>query len=361
MKKKTAGKSQFSEILLKWHDNENKREMPWKGEKDPYKIWLSEIILQQTRVEQGLAYYLRFIEKYPTIFELAAAPDMEVFKLWEGLGYYSRCRNLLHTARFIVDRFNGRFPASYDGLLELKGVGSYTAAAIASFAFELPFAVVDGNVLRVLARYFGVKDPVNETVIKEKLTALAQSLLSVSRPAAYNQAIMDFGATVCKPQNPACSNCPFQKDCTAFQGGLVDVLPVKTQKPPRKERFFLYFIISYKGMIWIRERTEKDIWRHLFEFFLVECSSKEGLEPSMMVNYMESFGWQVQSVVTHPEIFRQLLTHQEISTSFVWVTLKKKPHLPPDGKWVEQNEIGGLAFPQTIQKFLQQNKLTIKA
>ncbi|MDQ6903844.1 MAG: A/G-specific adenine glycosylase, partial [Bacteroidota bacterium] len=201
--------------------------MPWKGEKDPYKIWVSEIILQQTRVQQGLGYYNRFIEKWPNVESLAAAPKQEVYKMWEGLGYYSRCNNLIASAKYIVDQLDGKFPDNFEELLLMKGVGTYTAAAIASFAFNLPHAVVDGNVFRVLARFFGIKIPVDTTEGKKFFTSLAGDLLDKNDPANYNQALMDFGATICKPALPLCDACPLQKECVAYKKDLINVLPVK--------------------------------------------------------------------------------------------------------------------------------------
>ena len=234
-------------MLMKWHRLHNSRQMPWKGEKDPYKIWLSEIILQQTRVEQGLAYYNRFIQHYPTIQQLAAAPDQEVLKLWEGLGYYSRCRNLLLTARLIVKEYKGLFPRDYETLLSLKGVGPYTAAAIASFAYNQPYAVVDGNVLRVLSRFFGLDTAIDTMPGKKQFTGLADEVLDKQYPALFNQAIMDFGATVCKPMAPACIDCPARKDCAAFLTGNVNRLPVKEKTLQRKHRWFYYFIFEHRG------------------------------------------------------------------------------------------------------------------
>ena len=203
----------FTVKLLEWNAASNRREMPWKGEKDPYRIWLSEIILQQTRVEQGLKYYKNFIEAFPTVQELATAEEKKIFKLWEGLGYYSRCRNLIASAKMITSDFNGNFPNNYSDILKLKGVGPYTAAAISSFAFDEPQAVVDGNVQRVLARYFGVSTPIDSIVGKKFYQELAQSLLSNAQPSVYNQAIMDFGAVICKPQTPLCSTCIQREDC----------------------------------------------------------------------------------------------------------------------------------------------------
>lgn len=219
----------FAQALLQWHRHHNVRAMPWKGEKDPYRIWLSEIMLQQTRVEQGLPYYEKFIAAFPTIRHLAAAPDQQVFKLWEGLGYYSRCRNLLATARYIAHERDGAFPATYNEILALKGVGGYTAAAIASFAYNLPHAVLDGNVYRVLARIHGMDTPTDSAEGKKLFSELAQQQLPKEEPAAYNQAIMDFGATVCKPM-PECRACFFASHCRAFEEGKQLQLPVKKKK-----------------------------------------------------------------------------------------------------------------------------------
>ena len=224
----------FTHRLLQWNSTENNRQMPWKGEKDPYKIWLSEIILQQTRVEQGLAYYNRFIEKFPSIDKLATAPETTVFKLWEGLGYYSRCKNLIATAKHISEELKGKFPDAYMDILNLKGVGPYTASAIASFAYNLPHAVVDGNVMRVLARYFAIDTPIDSTEGKNYFTILANKLLDKNQASFYNQAIMDFGATVCKPQLPLCPTCPLQKECVAYKNNAVQGYPVKEGKLVKK-------------------------------------------------------------------------------------------------------------------------------
>ena len=260
----------FFEFLIKWNRNENKREMPWKGEKDPYKIWISEIILQQTRVQQGLAYYNRFIEAWPNVKSLAKAKEQEVYKLWEGLGYYSRCRNLIASARYINDELDGRFPDTYEDILSLKGIGDYTAAAIASFAFNQPYAVVDGNVFRVLARFFGIQTPIDSTEGKKLFRSLANELIDKNNPAEYNQAIMDFGAVVCKPVLPLCSECPLQKKCVASQKNLVSLLPVKEKGIKIRQRFFNYLVVEHGDKIYIRQRTEKDIWQNLYEFILIE-------------------------------------------------------------------------------------------
>ncbi len=246
-------KSLFTKKLLQWNELLNTRAMPWKGEKDPYRIWLSEIILQQTRVDQGLAYYNKFITVFPSIRQLAAAPDQEVFKLWEGLGYYSRCKNLIATARFISSELNGRFPDRYEELRALKGIGPYTAAAIASFAYNLPHAVVDGNVLRVLSRYFGLDTPIDTTDGKKTYNLLADELLDRKHPALYNQAIMDFGAVICKTQQPLCNICIQREDCQAYKCNLVKQLPVKEKSLIKKTRWFYYFVVVYKNSLYIRK------------------------------------------------------------------------------------------------------------
>ena len=263
----------FTEKLLEWHRSGNLREMPWKGIKDPYKVWLSEIILQQTRVEQGLPYYEKFIQKYPDIFSLAKAKDVSVMKLWEGLGYYSRCRNLLHTARFIVQHHNGVFPQNYDELLQLKGIGSYTASAIASFCFNLPYAVLDGNVFRVLSRFGGIDIATDSTEGKKVFTEMAFTFLDKTNPGAYNQAIMDFGATICKPAAPSCAVCPMQQQCKAYLKGKVNLLPVKEKVILNKVRWFNYLIFSFQNKRLVQQRLMKDIWQELYEYFLIETGS----------------------------------------------------------------------------------------
>ena len=238
----------FVNSLLDWNMHHNRRMMPWKGEKDPYKIWLSEIILQQTRVEQGLMYYENFINNFPTIIHLADAAEEQVFKLWEGLGYYTRCKNLIATAKFIAYDLNGKFPTDYASILALKGVGPYTAAAIASFAYHLPFAVLDGNVYRVLSRIFNIDVPIDTLEGKKLFEAVAQQILPSEQPAAYNQAIMDFGATVCKPQ-PNCANCFFNLHCKAFLNGNQQALPIKIKQKSSKKRWFHYVVLSYKNSL----------------------------------------------------------------------------------------------------------------
>ncbi len=293
--------------------------MPWKGETDPYRIWLSEIILQQTRVEQGLAYYNKFIAGFPTVKDLASAPEKEIFKYWEGLGYYSRCRNLIATAKKIVQEHNGNFPSSYTEMLNLPGIGPYTAAAIASFAFGLPYAVVDGNVERVLARFFGINTQAGSSAGKKIYSTLASELLYKKAPGIYNQAIMDFGATVCKPQQPLCTGCVQSKNCQAYQHGWTNKLPLRETVSPRKTRWLYYFVVrSGEDKLWIRERTGNDIWQNLFEFVLYETGK---LIPQRMIGqtpfFRKHFGEKGFKIKYVSPSFNQTLTHQSIISHFV--------------------------------------------
>lgn len=341
-------KSLFPEKLLLWNSTQNSRQMPWKGEKDAYKIWLSEIILQQTRVDQGLDYYNRFINTYPTISHLAQAPDEQVFKLWEGLGYYTRCRNLLTTARYIHSELDGKFPSDYTAILKLKGIGSYTAAAISSFAFGLPYAVVDGNVQRILSRYFAISTPIDSAEGRKFYQMLANSMLDKQQPAIYNQAIMDFGATICKPQQPLCRECIMANECEAFRHDLVKQLPVKEKKLVKKHRYLHYFIIENKKGVFIRKRTSKDIWQNLHEFVLIE-SSQEITDPAKQLDSLLGTGYTVKREVHG---FRQLLTHQVIHGKFFHVSVDEGIKI--EGyDIVSRTEIGSVAFPRLINQYLQ--------
>lgn len=339
-------KPDFTLHLLRWNQIANHREMPWKGEKDPYKIWLSEIILQQTRVNQGVSYYHKFITEYPTVQALAGAEDSRVFKLWEGLGYYSRCRNLLETARTIVNEYGGRFPHSYTELLKLKGVGAYTAAAIASFAFNENRAVVDGNVQRVLARYFGISTPVDTLAGKKLFHQLAQELIDGDVPGIYNQAIMDFGATICKPAAPFCDTCVQSRDCEAFRHGSVADLPVKLKKLTIKTRWFYYFIIRVGDSIYIRRRQEKDIWQHLHEFVLLERpEADDDPAPAFLKLILPHHSYSIRA--TSKEQVQQL-THQRIRGKFYLVQLPSTAELPGDYHLVKINDLHEYAFPRLI-------------
>ena len=349
MTKETA----FTNLLLKWNNEKNDRCMPWKNEKNPYRIWISEIILQQTRVQQGIAYYNRFIERFPTINDLAAAEESEVFKLWEGLGYYSRCKNIILSARYIVNELQGHFPEIYEDLLKLKGVGTYTASAIASFAYNLPYAVVDGNVFRVLSRVFGIRFSVDSSEGKKNYSALAQRLLNKKMPGTYNQSLMDFGATICKPQSPLCTICPVNKICFALINKQVNQLPVKQKKVKRKLRWMFYLVINYKNKLYVRKRIKKDIWQNLFEFVLLEMSEQPKLtylrSGELFTQIMSETKYSINSI---SGLQTQLLTHQSIKGRFI--SLSVQSPLPIEGyKLVTKKQLCSLPFPKFITTYLE--------
>jgi len=344
----------FSETLLKWNQFENTREMPWKGEKDPYKIWISEIILQQTRVQQGLAYYNRFIKAWPDIKSLAGTPEQEVYKVWEGLGYYTRCRNLIASAKFINDELAGRFPHKYEDILSLRGIGHYTASAIASFAFNLPHAVLDGNVSRVLARFFGVHTPVDTTGGKKFFGKLAGDLIDATDPASYNQAIMDFGAIICKPQLPLCDKCPLRIRCVAYRKKLVSILPVKEKIIRTRERFFNYLVVEHRNKVYVIKRNRKDIWQNLYEFILIETESlipeKELLTGKMFTSL---FPRNTYKLIKISKISSQKLTHQTITGRFFHIMVKNAVTPLKNYKLVAVKELDLLPFPKFITSYLK--------
>jgi len=340
----------FTTQLMEWNFKCNRRKMPWKGEKNPYRIWLSEIILQQTRVEQGLNYYNRFICTFPDVQQLAAAPEEEVFKLWEGLGYYSRCRNMIATAKEITTVHNGVFPDTYESIIQLKGIGPYTAAAIASFAFNLPHAVVDGNVYRVLARYFGISLLVDSNEGKLYFSRLANELLDKSVPGIFNQAIMDLGATICKPL-PLCMECPVNEKCVAFNTNSVRLLPIKGKKTIKKTRWFYYIIAEYNGSFLIKKREGKDIWQNLHEFILLESESELFKEEVFQSKIFQQVAAGAE-IIQISGVGHQHLTHQTIKGQFFHIQLSKPLFLP--GYRLEQGtEIAKLAFPKYINRHFE--------
>jgi A/G-specific adenine glycosylase len=352
MPTKTNFPFSFARILLAWNRKKNKRVMPWKGEKDPYRIWLSEIILQQTRVEQGWKYYEHFLEQYPNIHILAKASDEKIFKSWEGLGYYNRCRNLIATAREISINQNGIFPQAYENILALKGIGEYTASAIASFAFNQPHAAVDGNVFRLLSRVFGIRKPIDSTEGKKFFSTLALELLDKKSPGIYNQAIMDFGAVICKPQ-PLCMECPLRKHCIAFKLGIIKELPVKKKKDPAKKREFVFFVMKYRKEIAVLQRVENDIWKGLYSFPFLETSQTAGT--SSALKKAEKLGWLQKNgylFEEDPAIYKQQLTHQHITANFIRIELKTKMAGLPSLHWVSPNLLNGYAYPKLIRDYL---------
>jgi len=326
----------FAQTLLCWF-NENGRDLPWRQTRDPYAIWLSEIILQQTRIEQGRPYWQRFVNRWPTVADLASASEDEVLREWQGLGYYSRARNLLAAARQIVDL--GGFPTTYGGIKALKGVGDYTAAAVGSIAFGLPVAVVDGNVYRVLSRYFGIATPINTLAGKHEFTTLAQSMLPVAEASAFNQAIMDFGALQCTPHSPDCPCCPFMETCVALREDRVGQLPVKQRTLKVKERHFTYIYIRYKGQTAIRRRPSGDIWQGLYEPYMTESPH------------------EVQSLVARSRLLRQgvrhVLTHRVLYADFYLLETDEQPALPEGYFWVEERDLDQYAVPRLVEILLE--------
>jgi A/G-specific adenine glycosylase len=348
----------FRRNLLNWYSQQN-RDLPWKGIKDPYKIWLSEIILQQTRVAQGLPYYLKFIEKYPTITAFALANDDDVMRIWQGLGYYSRARNMLVTARIITAEYNHKFPESFDELLQLKGIGNYTAAAIASFAFDLPHAVVDGNVYRVLSRIFGIETAIDTTQGKHKFAQLADKLLDKKHAAQYNQALMDFGATQCVPKNPDCVNCVFKNSCEALKLGMVANLPIKEKKLTKKNRYFNFFYITDGKNIVVEKRQENDIWQNLYQLPLIETKAHitidKLLKPStidkhpFLKNLKPRFIKNIKAGV----VKQQVLTHQKLLIQFYMLQLPNlQMHDITGFEIITNQQINDYGFPKTIAEFL---------
>ena len=278
----------FNHELQQWYQL-NKRDLPWRNTSDAYVIWLSEIILQQTRVEQGLPYFNRFVEKYPNVNEFANADEGAILKLWQGLGYYSRGRNMLKTAKVIRDDYNGRFPDSYDQLIKLKGIGEYTAAAIASFAANEAKAVVDGNVYRVLARYFGIDEPINSTKGKKTFQELAARLINKQQPGLHNQAMMEFGAMLCKPKNPACGICPVRQGCYAFLHNAINSLPVKLNKIKVRERYFNYFLVLDGENILLNKRNDKGIWANMYDLPAIESDALLTADEAAELPFLKEF------------------------------------------------------------------------
>lgn len=331
--------SNFTSALLRWF-RENGRDLPWRDTKDPYAIWLSEIILQQTRIQQGYAYWERFMTQFPNVNSLAEASEDEVLRLWQGLGYYSRARNLHAAAQQIVEL--GHFPDTFEDIKGLKGVGDYTAAAIGSFAFGLPVAVVDGNVYRVLSRHFGIETPINSTEGKKEFATLAQSLLSADQPADYNQAIMDFGAIQCTPMSPHCDVCPLIESCEALRTDTIGTLPVKNKTLKIKTRHFTYIYIRWQNKTAIHRRPAGDIWQGLWEPLLIEDG-----EAIAMPKYDGKLTLLKKDV-------KHVLTHRIIMADFYLLETKKKPLLPKEFIWIDESELDDYAIPRLIEMMVEE-------
>lgn len=351
-------KNQFRKNLIHWYFD-HKRDLPWRNTTDPYKIWLSEIILQQTRVKQGLSYYLKFEKNYPNIATLADTQEDKLMKDWEGLGYYSRARNLHAAAKYISKDLNGVFPKSYEEILKLNGVGEYTAAAISSFAFNESHAVVDGNVFRFLSRLHGIDTAINSGEGKKLFSNLAQDLLDKKDPATYNQAIMEFGALLCTPKNPSCGDCPFQGSCEAFRTNRINDLPVKIKKNYNTHRFLHFFYLEKENEIALERREEKDIWAKLYQFPLVESSELlsfpalfERPEAQMILDGLNLCLIETADLKPHK------LSHQTINARIF--RLKVTPNNVSENlRWYSLLEINQLGFPRPLRIFLDRIQLTL--
>ncbi|MEI6866552.1 A/G-specific adenine glycosylase [Flavicella sp.] len=340
----------FCNLLEEWYLSVD-RDLPWRKNKNPYSVWISEIILQQTRVAQGTAYYLKFIKSFPTVFDLANAKEELVLKLWQGLGYYSRARNLHYAAKYIVNELDGVFPSTYIDLLKLKGVGDYTASAVASICFNEQQAVVDGNVYRVLARYFGIATPINSAKGIKEFKILAQSLLETEDPGQYNQAIMDFGALKCKPQNPNCETCTLAGGCAALRSNSIAELPVKEKKIKIKKRYFNFIVLiteDYNTIL--TQRKGKGIWENLYQFPLIESIQSIGIDELVVIkefqNLMEEDDISIQLFNTKDWVHK--LSHQHLYTKF-WVVRTKSSH----SDLISINQINDYAVPRLVDRFVE--------
>ena len=323
----------FAETLISWYDD-HKRDLPWRGETDPYKIWVSEIILQQTRVQQGWDYYHRFLDNFPNVKTLAEADEEKVLKVWQGLGYYSRARNMHAAARKIMAEHHGIFPQTYDKIRSLKGIGNYTAAAIASIAFHLPYPAVDGNVIRIVSRIFGICDDVTQPAVLKRITAICETEIDPAQPGVFNQAAMDFGAMQCVPRNPKCDECPFQSNCYAFKNNLTDTLPIKKKKGESKHRFFHFTIYLSDNQTIIEKRTGSDIWKNMYQFPLTETDSEKWPEKPVFVT-------------------REVLSHQIIHAAYYVKNVKKLPKTAENQSVIDFDEIEKLPMPKIMTLFLK--------
>lgn len=340
----------ISDKLITWYKT-NKRNLPWRNIKDPYKIWLSEIILQQTQVAQGLSYYVKFTEQFPTVIDLADAPEDLVMRFWQGLGYYSRARNLHSAAKQIKLQHKGIFPKTYSEIRELKGVGDYTAAAVSSFAFKLPYAVVDGNVYRVLSRLFNIETPINSSQGKKEFQLIANEILNTDNPDLHNSAIMEFGALFCRPQKPKCEECPLNINCLAFQNKTVNTLPLKINKTKIKNRYFNYVVLNYKDEVYISKRTEKDIWQNLYEFYLIESEKEENEEFVLSHSELQKLSMHFSLKSKH-KLNKHILSHQHIYATFYEVKLEKQIKSKQFLK-IKRDDLINFAIPQLIIKYLK--------
>jgi A/G-specific adenine glycosylase len=349
----------FSSQIIEWYVNHHRR-LPWRETRDPYKIWVSEVILQQTRVDQGLGYYNRFIEKFPDIRSLATAEEEEVLKVWQGLGYYSRARNMHQAARRVMQIHNGVFPSVYEQIISLKGIGDYSASAISSFAFGLPYPVMDGNVIRVISRLYGITDPVNSTYTRNRIKEILEGEIDRKRPGLFNQAIMEFGALHCTPQNPRCETCPIRDACVAWNTGNVQKIPVKDKKSPVRDRFFHYlvFIMKENDLIYtlLNKRTGNDIWRNLYEFPMIENERMlEWKEVTELPDWKEFISSGASELVCASGIFTHTLSHRKLFARYFLIECNA---LPDGFLKVSRSELPGFPVPKLMEKIITQTNIT---
>ena len=335
----------FNHLLIDWYKR-NKRDLPWRNTSHPYPIWISEIILQQTRVQQGLPYFERFMERFPTVMDIAQADEQEVLNLWQGLGYYSRARNLHKGTQQVAFELNGVFPDNYKDWQKIKGVGTYTAAAIASFAFKEPVPVVDGNVFRVLARVFDIDLNIASNKVKNYFFDFSKELIDKTRPDLYNQAVMEFGALQCVPKNPDCKNCILQSICLAFARNTVSERPVKIKAKKNRKRYFHYFIIKEENAVYLQKRTKKDIWQNLFEFPMMETNSQE-----IPAEALQKFKLQLTDIELIKRNKKHILSHQEIYASF-WLVKGEATVLKQNSEKVVISDLANYPMPKPIFTFV---------
>lgn len=350
--KQDVKSTQFLRSIYGWYDK-NKRELPWRQTCDPFKIWISEVILQQTRVNQGTDYYLRFTGRFPDIASLASAPETEVLKLWQGLGYYTRARNLHIASKTIMEKYGGGFPSGYNHIIALKGIGEYTAAAIASIAFNLPYPAIDGNVARFLSRYFEIGLAADSKGAKTTIKNIAKEILDIENPGNHNQALMELGATVCTPVQPLCSQCPVGGTCLAFNHHTVGLLPGKRKPIKQKRRYFFFFLIEENGSVYLRQRQSDDIWRNLFELPLIETEKNTAIEEVLFSANLKTFlnGSDIRILSTDGPV-THILTHQKITAHFIHLQKISKNQLPPSFLRVNKKDIHKFAIPRLIEAYL---------
>ncbi|HEX7583778.1 MAG TPA: A/G-specific adenine glycosylase [Prolixibacteraceae bacterium] len=345
----------FNSPIHSWYSL-YKRDLPWRKTRNPYFIWLSEIILQQTRIDQGMTYYLRFTEEFPTISDLADASEDQILKLWQGLGYYSRARNLHFTAKYIQQNYNGIFPDDYESILLLKGIGEYTAAAIASISFNLEYPAVDGNVYRVLSRFFGISEPIDTGTGKKIFYNLAKELIKGTDPGMHNQALMEFGAMQCTPKNPDCQICPINESCFAFSSKKISELPVKQNRTKQRDRYFNYIVLAGKNNTWLKKRIGNDVWKNLYEFPLIETIEETSIDKLLEQKDFQNIVQPDLAVIENVSNWKiHILSHQRIHFRFIRIRLTNEINMPDDFIPVNKEDIFNFAVPKLLETYLIEN------